>query len=671
MKHVTYHYTFRGEKKTRLESLATIVAKLKSDTKKPSDTTQLPTAEFAVGKNGEYTGLITIRLKTENADSSSVWRTIRLLRSQPQVQLVFFDSYREEIVTVVAYMLTDDSLPTEVNDVRTFHDTAFMQEAHYLKQLTGLDIVPDSAHLGYQAMLCGDANAWLNENVRPIKIQQPQQTVDESIRRNSIEMELPSRYDYASAGNLPGYDKQEMQMTRFQKCMNDMKNILPSDTALDLWLVALAEHCMNNGVGEEFAIKRLVSFSYLREKEVLVRECFYNVYAQDKVRRTSAAISDSQVLMNILIDYLPRRYEFRKNEMNGSVEYKEKGMFILDWQPVTKSVINTITIDAKRIGVEVWDRDIKRYIESNYVRTYNPLTDYLASVKNNWDGKDRIAALAARVPNDNPRWTELFHRWLLSAVSQWLGRDKDFGATVVPMLIGAQGDGKSTFCRKLLPENLRGFYTDRLDFTSKKDAERALSAFALINIDEYDSISKSQTAFLKHILQKANIMGRDPYAMAFSEHKRYAAFMATTNSLTPLVDLSGSRRYLCIRTTGKIDNESPIEYDQLYAQLMEELSRGERAYFNNDDEAYIQKQNGAFEVVDALSDTFTSLFELPENESDGTWLSASGMVKKMREQSKVVAETQSTYTRLGMMLRRQGFQQKRSHNGNLFCVKCR
>lgn len=99
--------------------------------------------------------------------------------------------------------------------------------------------------------------------------------------------------------------------------------------------------------------------------------------------------------------------------------------------------------------------------------------------------------------------------------------------------------------------------------------------------------------------------------------------------------------------------------------------RGERAYFNNDDEAYIQKQNGAFEVVDALSDIFASLFELPENESDGTWLSASGMVKKMREQSKVVAETQSTYTRLGMMLRRQGFQQKRSHNGNLFCVKCR
>lgn len=44
------------------------------------------------------------------------------------------------------------------------------------------------------------------------------------------------------------------------------------------------------------------------------------------------------------------------------------------------------------------------------------------------------------------RWPQYFHRWFLALVAQALNLSRDFGNSVVPMLIGGQGIKKSTFC---------------------------------------------------------------------------------------------------------------------------------------------------------------------------------------------------------------------------------
>ena len=121
-----------------------------------------------------------------------------------------------------------------------------------------------------------------------------------------------------------------------------------------------------------------------------------------------------------------------------------------------------------------------------------------------WDGQDHIAAMAQRVPTNNEHWPEDFAVWMRAMMAQWLHRNILHGNAMVPLLIGAQGDGKSTFCRRLLPDELADYYTDRIDFANRNVAERMLTRFCLINIDEYDSLSHQQGAFLKHVLQKAD-----------------------------------------------------------------------------------------------------------------------------------------------------------------------
>ena len=145
-----------------------------------------------------------------------------------------------------------------------------------------------------------------------------------------------------------------------------------------------------------------------------------------------------------------------------------------------------------------------------------------------------------------------------------------------PILVGAQGTHKSTFCREMIPPALRAYYTDSIDFSHKRDAELYLNRFALINIDEFDQITLPQQGFLKHILQKPVVNLRKPHGRSVLELQRYASFIGTSNQKDLLTDPSGSRRVICIEVTGNIDTTQPIDYEQLYAQAMHEIHHGER-----------------------------------------------------------------------------------------------
>ncbi len=76
---------------------------------------------------------------------------------------------------------------------------------------------------------------------------------------------------------------------------------------------------------------------------------------------------------------------------------------------------NSISICALKEGINAWDRDVDRFLNSEYVPLHNPVEEYLYDV-GRWDGKDRIRALAGLVPCTNPYWQELFYRWFLSMV---------------------------------------------------------------------------------------------------------------------------------------------------------------------------------------------------------------------------------------------------------------
>ncbi|WP_286084090.1 VapE domain-containing protein, partial [Parabacteroides goldsteinii] len=76
----------------------------------------------------------------------------------------------------------------------------------------------------------------------------------------------------------------------------------------------------------------------------------------------------------------------------------------------------------------------------------------------------------------------------------------------------------------------------------------------------------------------------------------YASFIGTSNHKDLLTDTSGSRRYIVINVTGPIDC-SPIDYEQLYTQAIHDLYKGERYWFDTEDEKIITENNQEFQVM--------------------------------------------------------------------------
>jgi GTPase SAR1 family protein len=323
---------------------------------------------------------------------------------------------------------------------------------------------------------------------------------------------------------------------------------------------------------------------------------FKSAYLKETLKTIPMKFTRPSALLTYKTEaYMKEHYTLRLNVMTGTPEYRMNAVGY-GFQPLDQAARNTMAINALKAGVDSWDKDLSRYIDSNLIPRYNPMDDYLHHLPR-WDGKhDYVGNLARRVKTGNPHWEEDFHKWMLSMVAQWLGKDRQYGNAIVPLLIGPQGSGKTTFCRRLLPEYLQMYFNDRLSMKSENDIFIAMSSYALINIDEFDAMSKSQQPILKYLLSKHDVKFRPPYGKVMEERQRFASFIATTNNIRPLVDPTGSRRFICVYAD-EIDNSGIINYNQLFAQLYQELDEGRRYWFEDDDNQRIMEQNKDFQQV--------------------------------------------------------------------------
>lgn len=325
-------------------------------------------------------------------------------------------------------------------------------------------------------------------------------------------------------------------------------------------------------------------------------------------------------------DFLLQRYVFRFNTLLNVTEFHPRGTGEEVFAVFDRNVRNSIALDAFEEGLEILDRDVDRFLGSDRVPRFNPVEEYLRHT-GPWDGTDRIRRLAACVPTAQQGWPDFFYRWFLSMVAQWMGLDRQHGNSATPLLIGAQGTRKSTFCRRILPPELRFGYTESLDMGNRREAELALSRFLLINLDEYDQIGLRQQPFLKNLLQKPYANLRRPYARSVEEMRRYASFIATSNHDDLLSDTSGARRYICVRLSGVIDVEAPIDYPQLYAQAQAALRNGERWWFDAREEAALTLQNREFERVSPMEQTFLQAFGVPAMQDEGEWFTSEQLLQ--------------------------------------------
>ena len=628
-----------------------------------------PDAKLDDAKKLTNNGIIQIEVN-HLANLMEVNRVKQEAEELSQTYLAFMGSSGHSVKIWVRFTRPDKSLPKNREEAEIFQAHAYRKAVSLYQPILSYSIELKNPALEQFCRQTYDPELYYNPDSTIMYMRQPMEMPSETTYQEAVQAET-SPFKRL----IPGYDSLETLSALFEVALNkacqSLSELQPgiyprSDEDLKPLLVQLAENCFQAGIPEEETARCAIAHLYRQKKEFLIRQTVQSVYTIAKGFGKKSPLSAEQELELRTEEFMQRRYEFRYNTMTTVTEYRERNTFCFYFRPLSSRVRNSIAMNARLEGLSLWDRDVVRYLDSDRIPIFNPIEDFLFGLDVRWDGHDRIRELAARVPCNNRHWADLFYRWFLNMVAHWRQTDRKYANCTVPLLVGPQAYRKSTFCRSLLPPELQAYYTDRIDFSNKRDAEISLNRFALINMDEFDQNRVNQQAFLKHIFQKPIVNVRRPHGTATQEMRRYASFIGTSNHKDLLTDTSGSRRYIVVDVTGPIDC-SPIDYEQLYAQAMHDLYKGERYWFDPEDEKVMNESNQEFQVMPIAEQLFHEYFRAATEGEECEQFLAIEILEQVQHDSKIRV-SDCNIIQFGRILQKNRVPSVHTKRGNVYRV---
>ena len=402
----------------------------------------------------------------------------------PQTLLAFVGFSGKSVKIVIPFTLPDGTLPRSPEQVKRFHSQAYLTAVKYYQPQLGRNITLKEPVLQHGCRMSYDPQPVYNPDAVAIRIEQPMRMADsEEIR---IVPEEPSE---PLQRLMPGMSRNYRIATLFSIAMVDAirKSGQIKDGDLKPVFTLLADNCLKAGIPEEDAVRFALVHPFGKEREMELRATFGNVFRKEKHCSVRPCMPRRMLVAMQMEEFMTRRYDLRFNRMKGCKEYRERHSLFIDYRPVTAEIVKSICFEAQLEGISAIEYDVQRYVDSRRIPHFWPVEEYLYDLPG-WDGQERIRTLADCVPCKNGEWRDFFYLWFISMVAHWLQMDREHANSTSPLLVGPQGCRKSTFCQNLLPPELRPYYIDGIDLGSRKDAELALNRFALINLDEFDSI---------------------------------------------------------------------------------------------------------------------------------------------------------------------------------------
>ena len=550
-------------------------------------------------------------------------------------------------------------LPKEEADIRQFHKNLYETARRAYQNQFGIDIEYLEPNVERTVYMSADPEMYWNPDARPFKA--------DTEKHNQPE---PAKISWESDRLMPGRTITRTYHFNWlfivKQVLGDyfkLEDVSDEDRQMQM-LMRIASMSLEQGIPLAHAQGMTLEHPILNKDPELVKNVFSAVYdvslQEDYLRKHKVkplkSVPDETLQTMRTEMFLNANFDMRKNMMTGVAEYRMKYSEDQTFKPLTEEVRNDMTIQAREQGLKSWDQDVNRFINSTRIEQYDPVNTWLNQLPE-WDGHDYIADLAARVPTPQPHWPKYLCYWLIGMVAQWRESDKQLtGNALTPLLIGRQGCGKTRFCKIILPPELRDYYNDKLNFKNEFDLNIALTMFALINIDEFDKTTKSQQIVLKYLLSSSDVKFRPPYGKTIKLYRRYTSFIGTTNEQQPLVDPTGSRRFVCVSIPKgqNIDYTDNVNHEQLFAQALYLFNNGARFWLDDDEIKELIAENEPYQKTIDLVEMISESFSRPQAD-EGRWWKASEVYNYLASKYSYFDAKKTAPTKLGKAMNNYKF----------------
>ena len=352
------------------------------------------------------------------------------------------------------------------------------------------------------------------------------------------------------------------------------------------------------------------------------------------------------------------------------------------WRDFTTADIHDIVCKCSlETGVQITPKEVQVVTISPAVPSVHPLRDYVYACANpnyydpsNPNQPDWIDLLAQRVIVEGDEeaqrfWRLCFKKWFVGMVASWL--KDDIVNHQVLVLIGPQGIYKTTWLDYLLPPQLRmyGCKMGSNAYPSKDDRLR-VAEYGLINLDEIDAISSTRELnIMKSLITTDNIVERPAYRYNKERYVRIASFCASGNKPEFLTDITGNRRFLPFKVTYIMDPRlAALQYECIYAQALYLFESGFQYWFDQEENRIIDKHNEDFRAQTNEEQLIFVHMAIPEKDDpDAEFLTASDISSLLSCRGTI--KKPLCPSRLGVIMRKAGFQEKRTNKKRGFIVK--
>lgn len=236
------------------------------------------------------------------------------------------------------------------------------------------------------------------------------------------------------------------------------------------------------------------------------------------------------------------------------------------------------------------DSNLKCYIEDTYglnamdkimealnivmnENSFNPVVGYLEQLE--WDGQKRIENLLSDYlgVEKNEYSETALKLFMLGAINRAYHPGCKFD--YMPVLVGEQGVGKSTFFKILAGND--AWYNDNFNTVEGDKAAEKLRGMWIVELAELLATKKAkEVESIKAFITSTIDSYRAPYGRRTEQRPRVCVFAGTTNNMHFMTDKTGNRRYLPLIVRKKhvkkslFDNPKKVqdEFQQAWAECM-------------------------------------------------------------------------------------------------------
>jgi len=407
----------------------------------------------------------------------------------------------------------------------------------------------------------------------------------------------------------------------------------------------VARNIKKSGSSQAEAIKVLQEVDGIprEESEPIISQVF-----------AGAHVTNDDSIITQVEDYLRYNYEFKKNLITRHVE--KNGAPMSDWD------MNTIWKECAKVFDKMPKSVLEDIINSDFTKTYNPLHDFFEQYKERRPS-GIIKELFSCVETDTgmqgeefcPDYLDAFGtKWLVGIISSIFGKH----SPLMLVFTGKQGNGKTEFFRRLLPDELQAYFAES-KMQAGKDDEMLMACRLVLMDDELSGKNKRDEAKMKYLLSKNIITLREPFGRRNVDLKRLAVFCGTTNDQEVLNDPTGNRRIIPVNVVS-IDYARINKIDRI--DLMMEAywlwKDGFKWELSGNDIAMLNKNTSSFEQFSTEYEMIMRYYRLPKKPSEAVARTATDIATALH---RITGNSRLNKDTIVKELRRIGFDGSQKH----------